>query len=171
MTVPSGSSVKPRALVVVHSWHHGNTRKVAEALARVLGAEVRTPDRVDPESLGEYDLVGFGAGIDSGSHYRPILDLADKLPEGAGRRAFIFSTCGIPAAFARGEEFERQVHANHAELRAKLLDRDYTVAGEFSCVGFNTNSFLRYFGGLNKGRPDAADLRGAEDFVRRLIGI
>lgn len=171
MTVPSGSSVKPRTLVVVHSWHHGNTREVAEVLARFLGAEIRAPCEVDPESLGEYDLVGFGAGIDSGRHYRPILDLAVRLPPCAGRRAFIFSTCGIPAAFARGQEFERQVHANHAELRAKLLDRGYAIAGEFSCVGFNTNSFLRYFGGLNKGRPDASDLRGADEFARRLIGI
>lgn len=157
------------ALVIVHSWHHGNTRKVAEALARILGAEVRTPDRVDPATLGEYDLVGFGAGIDSGRHYLPILDLADQLPPGGGRRVFLFSTCGVPAAFARGEEFERQFHANHAELRARLADRGYAIAGEFSCVGFNTNSFLKHFGGLNKGRPDAADLARAEDFARGLL--
>ncbi len=158
-----------KALVIVHSWHHGNTRKVAEAIARILGAEVRMPDQVDFESLGEYDLVGFGAGIDSGRQYRPILDLAERLPPGAGRRAFIFSTCGIPAAFARGREFERQVSDNHSALRSRLLDRGYAIAGEFSCVGFNTNSFLKYFRGLNKGRPDAADLARAEDFARGLL--
>jgi hypothetical protein len=25
------------------------------------------------------------------------------------------------------------------------------VIGEFGCAGWNTNSFLRFFGGLNKG--------------------
>ncbi len=171
MTGPAEPGARfPKTLVVVHSWHHGNTRRVAETIARTLGAEVRTPDRADPASFGEYDLVGLGAGIDSGRHYRPILDLADRLPPGDGRRAFLFSTCGIPAAFARGEEFERQVDANHAELRAKLLDRGYAIAGEFSCVGFNTNSFLRYFGGLNRGRPDAGDLARAAEFARGLAG-
>ncbi|HSV55506.1 MAG TPA: flavodoxin family protein [Magnetospirillaceae bacterium] len=166
-TLASGNR-KPRALVIVHSYHHGNTKKVAESMARALEAEIRTQNQVKPALLEEYDLLGFGAGIDSGRHYRPILDLADRLPPGAGRQAFIFSTCGIPAAFARGQEFERQVEANHAALRSRLRDRGYEIAGEFSCVGFNTNSFLRFFGGLNKGRPDAGDLRRAEEFALSL---
>ncbi len=170
MTGPSGTGGgKTGALVIVHSYHHGNTRKVAEAMARTLGAEIRTPGQVDPESLAKYDLVGFGAGIDSGSHYPPILDLAGRLPPGAGRRTFIFSTCGMPAAFARGPEFERQVSDNHSALRERLRDRGYEIAGEFACVGFNTNSFLKFFGGLNRGRPDAGDLRRAEDFAKGLV--
>jgi len=39
---------------------------------------------------------------------------------------------------------------------------------EFGCRGFNTNSFLRFFGGLNKGRPNAEDLRNAEEFARNV---
>ena len=38
--------------------------------------------------------------------------------------------------------------------------------GEFGCAGWNTNRFLKYFGGLNKGRPDAEDIRNAEAFAR-----
>jgi hypothetical protein len=44
------------------------------------------------------------------------------------------------------------------------------IIGEFSCAGFNTNSFLKFLGGLNKGRPDAEDLRYAEEFARNLNG-
>jgi hypothetical protein len=45
------------------------------------------------------------------------------------------------------------------------LAKGYKIVDEFGCVGFNTNSFLRFFGGLNKGRPNAEDLKRAEDFA------
>jgi len=44
------------------------------------------------------------------------------------------------------------------------------IAGEFSCAGWNTNMFLRYFGGVNRGRPNAADLERARMFIRGLEG-
>ncbi|MEI7649718.1 MAG: hypothetical protein WCJ47_08445 [Methanomicrobiales archaeon] len=46
------------------------------------------------------------------------------------------------------------------------MSKGYTVIGEFGCAGWNTNSFLKYFGGLNKGKPDAKDLMNAEAFAR-----
>jgi flavodoxin len=171
MTAPEASGGdKLKVLLVVYSYHHGNTGKVADAIAGELGAEVLAPDQVTPDVLAGYDLVGFGAGIDSGKHYRPLLELADRLPKGLERSAFIFSTCGLPAAFAQGELFERQIEANHSELRAKLQERGYRILDEWSCVGFNTNSFLKFFGGLNKGRPDANDLAEAKAFARKLLG-
>jgi hypothetical protein len=35
-------------------------------------------------------------------------------------------------------------------------------------MGHNTNSFLKVFGGINKGRPNAEDLRHAEEFAQNL---
>lgn len=154
-----------RSLVVVVSYHHGNTRKVADAVARVLGAEVRTPDQVTPDEVAEYDLVGLGSGIYSARHHESLLDLAEALPPAAGRRAFIFSTYGAPAV-AAGGDFVRN---NHSRLRERLQAKGYAVAGEFACAGWNTNSFLKLFGGLNKGRPDADDLERARAFARGLL--
>ena len=42
------------------------------------------------------------------------------------------------------------------------------IIDEFGCRGFNTNSFLKFFGGLNKGRPNAEDLMNAEEFARNV---
>ncbi len=53
-------------------------------------------------------------------------------------------------------------------LKEKLQSKGYVIVDEFSCPGFNTNSFLKYFGGLNKGRPNAEDLKRAEEFARNL---
>jgi flavodoxin len=158
-----------KSLIIVFSYHHGNTEKVAIAIAGALGAEVKTPDQVDPAKLLEYDLVGFGSGIDSSRHYKPILDLADSLPQARGRKAFIFSTCGIPAA-AFGENYiENYADESHAALRGKLMSKGYVIVGEFNCPGHNTNGFLRYFGGFNKGRPNAGDLENAEEFARGMM--
>ncbi len=154
------------ALLVVYSYHHKNTETIARAFAPILGATIVTPREADPAQVAKYDLVGFGSGIDSGRHYAPLLDLADRLPQVADRKAFIFSTCGIPA-FGFSQGF---VLKNHSALREKLVSKGYQIVDEFGCVGWNTNVFLKYFGGLNKGRPNSGDLKRAEEFARGLEG-
>jgi flavodoxin len=154
-----------KSLLVLYSYHHKNTEAVAKVFAEVLGAKIVTPREVNAVELAGYDLVGFGGGIDSGKHYRPILDLADKLPTVDAKKAFIFSTCGAPA-FIVTEGFIRK---NHSALRAKLEAKGYAIVGEFGCPGFNTNMFLRYFGGLNKRRPNAGDLERAQAFAQSLV--
>ena len=153
-----------KSLVIVFSYHHNNTEKIANACANVLGAKVKTPQQVKPEEIAEYDLVGFGSGIYSATFDPSVLDLADRLPNTAGKKAFLFSTYGAPAFIANREFIEK----NHQQIREKLQAKGYMVIGEFGCAGWNTNSFLQYFGGLNKGRPDASDLQNAETFARQM---
>ena len=154
-----------KTLVIVFSYHHRNTEKIANIVANVLGAEVKTPQQVKPEEIAEYDLVGFGSGIYSATFDASVLDLADRLSYARGKKAFIFSTYGAPA-FVANREF---VEKNHSQIREKLKAKGYTVIGEFGCAGWNTNSFLKYFGGLNKGKPDAKDLMDAEAFARAML--
>jgi flavodoxin len=154
--------------LVVSSHHHGNTEKVAGVFARVFDAPMKTPRQTDREAPRDFDLVGFGSGIDSDRHYAELLDLADSLPRVAGRKAFIFSTCGLPVAIAGRKAVAAYARKSHAALREKLTSRGYAVVGEFNCAGHNTNSFLKAFGGLNKGRPNAEDLADAEEFARAL---
>ena len=153
------------SLVIVFSYHHNNTEKIARAIAGVLGAEIKTPEQVHPERLRDYDMIGFGSGIYSATFGAPLLALADRLSFESGKKAFLFSTYGAPA-FAVTRNF---VADNHAEMRQKLQLKGYTILGEFGCAGWNTNSFLRFFGGINKGRPDTNDLLNAEAFARSLI--
>jgi flavodoxin len=108
--------------------------------------------------------------IDSGKHYKEILDFADALPQVAEKKAFIFSTCGAPMKFMELDktEFTIYVTKNHSSLREKLQSKGYMIVDEFSCAGFNTNSFNKLFGGINKGRPNAEDLKHAEEFAQNL---
>jgi flavodoxin len=149
-----------KALLVVYSYHHQNTQKIAEVFAEVLDAEVVTPQQATPYGLEGYDLVGFGAGIDSGKHYKELLDFADKLPRAEGKKAFIFSTSGVS-----NTKYKAKIHTT---LRETLQTKGYIIVDEFNCHGFNTNSFLKHIGGMNKGRPNQEDLQAAETFAQKL---
>ena len=159
-----------KSLMVVFSYHHKNTQKVAEVMAKVLDAQVKSPQQTALEELSQYDLVGFGSGIDSGKHYKELLDFAHNLPQVTNKKAFVFSTCGAPMKFMELDraEFTRYVAKNHSSLRKKLQSKGYMIIDEFSCAGFNTNSFNKLFGGINKGRPNAEDLKYAEEFAQNL---
>jgi len=129
-------------------------------MARVLEAETKTPQQTNPEELQHYDLVGFGSGIDSEKHYKVLLDFADRLPQVTNKQAFIFSTGAMTE--------KEKVAKDHLSLRKKLQSKGYIIVGEFGCKGFNTNGFLRFFGGMNKDRPNAEDLKNAEEFALKL---
>jgi len=152
-----------KSLVVLYSYHHKNTEKIAKVIAKVLKAQIKTPQQINPEELLEYDLVGFGSGIYGAKHHESLLDLADKLPQVSNRAAFIFSTSAIMG--------KSKIAEDHSELREKLESKGYTIIDEFACKGFNTNSFLRFFGGMNKGRPNKKDLKKAEDFAKKMMKL
>ena len=157
-----------KSLLVLFSYHHNNTEKIANVFAKVLDAQIKTPQQINPEELQEYSLIGFGSGIYSGKHHKVLLEFADKLPQVTNKKAFIYSTSGAPALSFSASGVIELIAKNHAPLREKLQSKGYVIVDEFVCAGFNTNSFLKLFGGLNKGRPNAEDLKHAEEFAQKL---
>ncbi len=155
-------------LLVLYSYHHHNTEKIARAIAGVLDARVTTPQQVDPDELQRCYLVGFGSGIYSDKHHRSLLDLVERLPRVGNKKAFIFSTSGAPAFALDGGHLEDYVEKAHLPLRERLQSKGYTIVDEFMCPGYNTNRFLKALGGLNRGRPNAEDLKHAEEFAKNL---
>jgi flavodoxin len=110
-------------LVIVFSHHHQNTEKIAQVFAKVLDAQIKTPQQINLEELQAYDLIGFGSGIDSDKHYLVLLDLADTVPRVTHKRAFIFSTSAMTG---------KQKAANdHSLLREKLESKSYLIVDEF----------------------------------------
>ncbi|MFA6201491.1 MAG: flavodoxin family protein [Bacteroidales bacterium] len=148
-----------KCLIIVYSYHHGNTEKIARAMAEVLSAPIKKPNEVDIKELKEYELIGFGSGIYSEKHHEEILNLVDKLPIENSKKAFIYSTSSNIGPFEK----------YHLILKDKLKARGYVIVGEFSCVGYNTNSFLKILGGLNRDRPNVEDLKRAKTFALSLI--
>lgn len=158
--IENNKRLESKCLIIVYSYHHFNTSKIATAFSEILNATVKTPDSITIEELQEYNLIGFGAGIDSGRHYKPLLDFVAKLPNTNNKSGFIFSTSAVQG--------EKKIYKDHSFLRHMLQSKGYTIIDEFSCKGFNTNVFLKYFGGMNKGRPNNEDLNNAKKFASTL---
>ena len=148
-------------LIIIHSYHHTNTQKIGVVIADVLDAKIQGIAETDLKDIHNYDLIGFGAGIDSGKHYKPMLEFAETLPVSQGKVAFIFSTAGVAGK-------ERKMTNDHSALREILLSKGYKIINEFQCKGYNTNSILKHFGGMNKDKPNADDLTAARAFAQKL---
>ncbi|MDK2983583.1 flavodoxin [Thermococcus sp. 101 C5] len=148
------------AIIVYVSIHHGNTEKIARAMAEVLNAKLVKPWEIMPEELLNYDLIGFGSGIYYWKHHKALFDPIEKLPTVKGKKTFIFSTAGINIPFI-----------NHRKLRNALKRKGFEIVGEFSCRGWDTNGWLAKIGGLNKGHPDDRDLERARRFAKRLASL
>jgi flavodoxin len=163
-----------KALLVVYSFHHNNTLKIAQSMADVLDAQIVTPNQIEPDDIQGYDLVGFGSGIYGDKHHTSLLMLADKLPQASNQMAFLFSTSGMGG--------KAKMKRDHLPLREKLESKGYRIVDEFNCVGFDTNTgydsgiilsivsrFVDLIGGINKGRPNSQDLKDAEEFAENLL--
>jgi len=149
-----------KSLIILVSYHHNNTQKIAEVMSKILNALIKSPEQIKPDELQGYDLIGFGSGIYASRHHRTLRKFVDELPEVSNKKAFIFSTCSNT----------KNAPKYHSILREKLKSKGYSIAGEFNCAGLNTWGPFKIIGGTKKGRPNSDDLKLAEEFALKLKG-
>ncbi|OCC12589.1 flavodoxin family protein [Streptomyces sp. PTY087I2] len=153
-----------KAVIVCVSVSHGNTLRVADAMAQPLGARVVSPEEADPGELAAAYLVGFGSGVFYGRLHPRLTAFVSALPTGPrtggkGAHAFVFASSGLP---------ETPVMPFTRPLVRLLEGKGFDVAGTFSCRALDTWAPFKVVGGLNKRRPDADDLSAARAFAERL---
>ena len=139
--------------IVYYSKHHGNTRRVLDAIAAECGVTLIDATGPHAGDLSGYDLIGFASGIYFSKFHSSVLRFAQRhLPE--GRPVFFLYTCGADKA-GYTDAIRRVVSQKSAE-----------VLGSFGCLGFDTFGPFRLVGGIAKGHPDQSDLRDAVQFYR-----
>lgn len=146
-----------KTAVVYYSRHHGNTKKLIEAIAATheltLIDAVETPDA----DLSAYDLIGFASGIYYSKFHKSVLEFAEKnLP--LEKKVFFLYTYG---AEKRG--YTQAITKAVSGKQAHIL-------GEYGCFGFNTFGPFKLIGGIAKGRPNQEELDGAVQFYAQLFG-
>ena len=142
-----------KTAIVYYSNHHGNTKKVAEAIAAECGADLFDVMETQDIDLTAYDIIGFASGIYYSKFAKEITEFAaEKLPE--NKKVFFLYTCGHK---------RKGFTAEPAKIAA---EKNCRIIGEFGCNGLDTYGPFRLIGGINKERPDQRDLDAAVRFFR-----
>lgn len=145
-----------KSAIITASVHHGNTRKIVDAIANEFEVDVIDAMQVKEKDLSGYDLIGFASGVYGFNLHQSIINFAsDNLP--AYKRIFLLTTSAMNKDFS--QSFMQAIENKHAE-----------VVGKFSCHGYNTFGPFKLVGGTSKGHPDETDIANAIEFYKGLIG-
>ena len=146
-----------KAVLFYYSYHHENTKKVAEAIADKCGARLVHVPVHEEVDLKDYDLVGFASGIYMSEFGKPIRTFAQQMEGLEGKECFTLYTCGAPAGTFDG-------------AFADMLEKKGAhISGRHHCRGFDTFGPFKLVGGIAKGHPTAAETDAAAAFVAGLM--
>ncbi|WP_411676542.1 flavodoxin family protein [Caproicibacter sp.] len=145
-----------KCLILYESYHHGNTEKIARAMAEQANAKVCTIDKVHTVRVEEYEIIGFGAGIAYARPYDKMLKAAAQLNL-QGKAVFVFSTSGMGKA------------KYNSALVELLKNAGASLVGTFACKGYDTFGPIKMIGGIAKGHPDEKDIAAAKRFIQQMV--
>ncbi|HQI74319.1 MAG TPA: flavodoxin family protein [Candidatus Pacearchaeota archaeon] len=143
--------------IIYKSVHKGNTKKIAEAMASVMDAELFDIKNFDIKTWDNYELIGLGSGIYFNKHHNDIIKFVKKLSDNNGKKVFVFSTSGV------GSE------VLNFNLKQLLEKKGCNVIGSWACKGFDAYGPYILLGGINKNSPEESDIQKAKDFAKSLI--
>ncbi len=146
-----------KTVIVYVSTHHGNTKKLVDAIAAeydVATYDVISGNEID---LSGYDCIGIASGVAYGKYYPEMLRfLESSLPD--HRKVFFLHTAGDP-------------RVNHANGAKAITDaRGCENLGVYFCKGFDTYGPFRLVGGICKGHPTEEEVQEAVAFYKGICG-
>lgn len=143
-----------KTLIIYESIHHGNTRKLCDAIAASEKDVTLWEVGQGQIPWKEYNLTGFASGVAFDKFYTNITKAAEDIP--AGKKVSFLYTCG-----RNGRNFPGQ-------LARVVKNRGCMVLGGYGCRGYDNYGTFRLIGGINKGHPDCVECNGALKFYRGL---
>ena len=144
-----------KTAICYYSRHHGNTRKVLEAMAQEGEVDLIDVTTRQAVRLEGYDCIGFASGIYGFDFQKSVAAFARQyLPQGKPV-FFVYTYGGAKGSGAKAvAEIAKEKHC--------------PVLGEFSCKGYDTFGPFKLVGGIAKGHPNERDLKRARSFYRNL---
>ena len=145
-----------RSIIIYASTHHGNTKKLVDAISGECEIVVVDATKVREKDLKDYDLIGFASGIFYTKFAAPVLGFAAvNLP--MNKDVFFIATAG------------NTNKGNFKSIEAITNEKQCRVVGRFQCKGFDTYGPMKLIGGINKDRPNGDDLKAAVEFYKGII--
>ena len=149
-----GDTVK--TVIVYYSQHHGNTKKLVDAIA--AQSDVTLIDAAENQcvDLTAFDCIGFASGAYFSSFAKQLLVFAEtNLPE--KKNVFFLNTCGVQS----GLYFDAIGKITEAKQCHRL--------GAYQCLGFDTFGPFKLVGGIAKGHPNGKEIAAAVEFYQTIL--
>ncbi len=143
--------------IIYYSQHHGNTKKLLDAIAAAdPGVELIDATKEAGDLTG-FERIGFASGIYFSNFAKQVLSFAEaNLP--AGKPVFFIYTHGAPGGdFLKG-------------IRSITEKKHCPELGEYRCQGFDTFGPFKLVGGIAKGHPTEEEIKAAVEFYQGLAG-
>ena len=144
-----------KTVVVYYSEHHGNTKKLLDAIAAKHDVTLINVTKTPETDLSGYDRIGLASGIYYSSFAKQLLAYAEEhLPE--GKDVFYIFTHGAPKGMFLNA-VRKIAEAKHCR-----------ELGDYHCQGFDTFGPFKLVGGIAKGHPTEDEISGAVSFYEGL---
>lgn len=144
-----------KTAIIYYSKHHGNTKKLLDAIAKKHEVTLIDVTSNPSTDLSQYDRIGFASGIYYSKFQKTLLKYAeDNLPD--GKKVFFIYTYGAEKA------------GYTKAITEAVSKHNPQVLGEFGCFGFNTFGPFKLIGGIAKGHPNNKDFANVISFYEGL---
>ena len=145
-----------KTAIVFYSQHHGNTKKLIDAIAEKNEVTLIDVTKDGDVDLGEFDFVGFASGIYYSKFNDKVVEYARKNLAKNGQKVFFLFTYG-----AKRDSYLK-------DITEAVASKACEIVGKYGCAGFDTYGPFKLVGGLQKGHPDADEIAGAVKFFEEL---
>ena len=144
-----------KTAIVYYSEHHGNTKKLLDAIAAKHDVTLINVTKTPESDLSGYDRIGLASGIYYSSFAKQLLAYAEEhLPE--GKHVFYIFTHGAPKGMFLNA-VRKIAEAKHCR-----------ELGDYHCQGYDTFGPFKLVGGIAKGHPTEDEISGAVSFYEGL---
>ena len=142
-----------KTAIIYYSKHHGNTKKLLDALPKdVTLIDASAPSVTD---LSGFDRIGFASGIYAGAFAREVLNFARAhLPE--RKPVFFVATSAM------------KLKSHFTGITHVCSEKRCTILGQYLCQGYNTYGPFKLFGGTSKGHPTQEEIQAFLEFYQKL---
>ncbi len=141
--------------IVYYSQHHGNTKKLLDAIKELYDVKLINVVECKNEDLSNYDVIGFASGIYFGKFSEKVMDFAkNNLP--SNKQVFLIYTYGVKGNYTK-------------KIEQIITEKSCRLIGTYGCRGFDTFGPFKLIGGIAKGQGNESDVKGAIEFFRRIV--
>ncbi len=144
--------------IVYSSYHHGNTKKILDEMAKVSDIDLISVEEASDVDLSGYEYIGFASGIYAFKMCKKLTKFAENFPFDEKQKSFIIYTCGMDK-----KDFSK-------DFEKLLKNGKSQFIGTFRSLGYDTFGPLKLIGGINKNRPNEEDFQRAREFIKQIIG-